>query len=260
MAAIELPALGPDALRQFRADGHAVVRGLLDAASIEALRTECERLLGLGDLIHGDNLRCRWADHVQTGECRFDCFDPVIDLSPVIAGVARAPQLLVLLETLLGEPAQLFKDKLIYKPRGAPGYPLHQDYIAWDGFPRSFTTVIVAIDPSTTANGATEVFTGYHAQGSLAPEDGEFHRLDPAVVDADRGVVLELAPGDVACFGGFVPHRSAPNLGADWRRLLYLSYNAQSDGGDQRSTHYREFHAWLAAKYAEHGRTRTWFR
>ena len=45
---------------------------------------------------------------------------------------------------------------------------------------------------------------------------------------------LVLEPGDVAVFGGFTPHRSDPNVSGRWRRQLYLSYNASSDGGDQR--------------------------
>mgnify|MGYP003332445714 CR=1 FL=1 len=45
---------------------------------------------------------------------------------------------------LLGEEVCLFKDKLIYKPAGATGYPLHQDYIAWPDFPKTFTTAVVS--------------------------------------------------------------------------------------------------------------------
>ena len=66
--------------------------------------------------------------------------------------------------------------------------------------------------------------------------------------------------GDVALFGCFMPHRSSPNRSGDWRRLLYLSYNADHDGGDRREAHYREFHAWLRVKYAEYGKTDVWFR
>ena len=59
--------------------------------------------------------------------------------------------------------------------------------------------------------------------------------------DSD-GVFLELEPGDAAIFGCFVPHRSAPNRSGIWRRLLYLNYNADFDGGDQSDGHYAEFH------------------
>jgi len=73
-------------------------------------------------------------------------------------------------------------------------------------------------------------------------------------------VMLDLAPGDVAIFGCFTPHRSAPNLTSRWRRQLYLSYTARRDGGDLREQHYRRFHAWLRQKYAASGKTDLYFR
>jgi 2-aminoethylphosphonate dioxygenase len=72
--------------------------------------------------------------------------------------------------------------------------------------------------------------------------------------------VLDLAPGDVALFSGYTPHRSGPNRSGHWRRLLYLSYNAHSDGGERRDAHYAEFHDWLKGRYAEYGKTATWYR
>jgi hypothetical protein len=39
-----------------------------------------------------------------------------------------------------------------------------------------------------------------------------------------------------------------------------LCYNADSDGGDRRDAHYREFRAWLRVKDAEYGKTDVWFR
>lgn len=49
-----------------------------------------------------------------------------------------------------------------------------------------------------------------------------------------KGVLLDPDPGDIAIFSGFTPHRSVPNRSQEWPRLAYLSYNALSDGGDQR--------------------------
>ena len=60
-------------------------------------------------------------NNVFTGECTFETFDPVIDIAPVCDRLAHHPRLLDLLATLYGEPAQLFKDKLIYKPPGVKG-------------------------------------------------------------------------------------------------------------------------------------------
>ncbi len=244
---------------RYQAEGYLCVPGVFNAAEVAALAAEAERLAGLSMLIHSNNLRCRWADHVETGECRFDCFDPVTDLSPVIAAATTNARLLQVLEAIYGEPARLFKDKLIYKPPGAPGYELHQDWLAWEGFPQSFVTVIVAIDVATADAGATEVYPGLHKTGSLSPPDGEFHRLTPAQVQGVEPVPLLLAPGDIAVFSGHLPHRSGANRSGHSRRLLYLSYNAASDGGDLRDAHYQQFQAWLRSKYAQYGRTGVYF-
>ncbi|HEX4608387.1 MAG TPA: phytanoyl-CoA dioxygenase family protein [Urbifossiella sp.] len=244
----------------YERDGFLVVRGVFSPVEMAVAAMEADRLYGRDDLKDTNNIRCRWKDHAATGACLFECFDPVNDISPVCDQIARDPRLVDIVSALYGEPARLFKDKLIFKPPGAHGYDLHQDYIGWPGFPKSFVTAAVAVDPCAKDNGATEVFPGYHQRGYLSPEDGDYHPMPAGVVDETAGVVLELEPGDVAFFGCFVPHQSAANRSAGWRRLLYLSYNADSDGGDRRTAHYDEFHAWLKTKYGEYGKHNTYFR
>ncbi len=241
-------------------DGFVVVRSLFAPDEMREAGAEADRLLtGHGHLRSARNLRCRWQTNVFTGECTFETFDPVVDIGPVCRGLAFHPRLLAVLQDLYGEPASLFKDKLIYKPPGVRGYGLHQDWIAWDGFPRSFLTVLIPFDPADRDNGCTVVYPGYHHDGPLTPQDGKYQELPAGTVDEAAAVPLVLEPGDVAVFGGFTPHRSDPNVSGRWRRQLYLSYNALSDGGDQREQHYREFHAWLRAKYADHGKFDTYF-
>jgi ectoine hydroxylase-related dioxygenase (phytanoyl-CoA dioxygenase family) len=244
----------------YRRDGFLVVRRLFEPEVVRAIAAEAEALPErLRYLIDTRNLRCRWQNNVESGECTFETFDPVIDLSPGCRSLALAPRLLEVLGDLYGEPACLFKDKLIFKPPGVKGYGLHQDWIAWPGFPRSFLTVLVPLESATRDNGCTEVFPGYHQHGSLSAEDGDYHELSTDLVDESRGVLLELEPGDVAIFDGFTPHRSAPNRSERFRRQLYLSYNKLSDGGEQREKHYAEFHAWLRKKYAQYGKTEIYF-
>jgi ectoine hydroxylase-related dioxygenase (phytanoyl-CoA dioxygenase family) len=245
---------------QYADDGFVMVRGVFSAGEISVLDAEATRLHRRLDLIDADNIRCRWQNHFQTGECRFDCFDPVIDLSRACEQAARSAKMLDLVGQLYGERPCLFKDKLIFKPAGAEGYRLHQDYIAWSSFPMSFLTAIVAIDACDRENGATEVFRGYHRRGYMSPKDGMYHHLPDDAVESSAGVILALEPGDVAFFSGFTPHRSSPNRSARSRRMLYLSYNAFSDGGDQRESHYAEFALWLKDRYAEYGKTMTFFR
>jgi ectoine hydroxylase-related dioxygenase (phytanoyl-CoA dioxygenase family) len=119
--------------------------------------------------------------------------------------------------------------------------------------------VLVPLEAVDRDNGCTIVYPGLHRSGPLTPLDGEYHELPASAVDESQAVPLVLAPGDVAMFGGFTPHRSDPNVSSRWRRQLYLSYNAASEGGDQHDRHYVEFHAWLKEKYAQYGKNETYF-
>jgi ectoine hydroxylase-related dioxygenase (phytanoyl-CoA dioxygenase family) len=249
-----------EAKQHFQSDGYVIVRQVFSEEEMTSLSEEANRLSGRRDLIDVNNIRCRWQNHFETEECRFDCFDLIIDLSPIFERAARDERLFEIVSTLYGEPVCLFKDKLVYKPPGATGYALHQDYISWPSFPRSFVTLLLPIDPSGDENGATEVFPGYHRQGYLSATDGDYHELPVSEVDESRGVRLCLGPGHVAVFHGMLPHRSAANRSQTWRRQLYLSYNARSEGGEQRDAHYREFHVWLKKKYAEYGKHGVYFK
>jgi ectoine hydroxylase-related dioxygenase (phytanoyl-CoA dioxygenase family) len=244
----------------YRQQGFLVLRDFFSAELMAEASAEADELRQRDDLIAVENLRCRWQTNVHTGACEFETFDPIIDLAPVCRRIAHDARLLAALAELYGEEACLFKDKLIFKPPGLKGYGLHQDWIAWPGFPRSFLTVLVPLDPTDADNGCTEVFPGYHTNGSLSAEDGQYHELSLDRIDEARGVCLELAPGDAAIFSGFTPHRSAANRSGRWRRQLFTSYNALSDGGPQRDRHYEEFHCWLRNKYVEHGKTDLYFR
>jgi len=111
----------PAMLDAWHADGFLIVPGVFSAATMAAAAGEATTLLERRDLIDSRNIRCRWQNHYETSECRFDTFDPVIDLSPVMRNLALAPEILEIVSALYGEEACLFKDKLIFKPPGATG-------------------------------------------------------------------------------------------------------------------------------------------
>ncbi|MDB5392303.1 MAG: phytanoyl-CoA dioxygenase family protein [Planctomycetaceae bacterium] len=233
--------LTPAQLSDYETHGFLVLRKVFDAVEIRTLLSESDRLLTeCSDLISPNNLRCRYMNHYQTGEPLFEVFDPVNDISPVCQCFCWDPRIVSVVESLYGEPACLFKEKLIFKPPGALGYKLHQDIpFAWNGFPRTFLTVLIPIDPSSEENGCTEVFSGYH--DDFLSRDASTYMLPDECVDENRRMPLLLNPGDVAIFHGLTPHRSAANRSAQMRRVFYVSYNARSDGGDQRDAHYAEF-------------------
>jgi len=245
---------------EYHRDGFVIQRGVFSPREMEAIQQECDRLLHeYSDRIHPANVRCRFMPHYESGEKLFEVFDPINDLSELLRDVCFDVRLRSALEAIYGEPPELFKEKLIYKMPGARGYSLHQDIPPnWPGWPRSFLTVLVAIDASHQDNGCTEVYRGYH-HGFLSSDPGEY-MLPKDCVCPSRREFLELDPGDVAIFHGLTPHESAANRTSGTRRAFYISYNAQSDGGDQRQSHYEAFQNMLKERIALESGIAAWFR
>ncbi len=240
--------------REFDQRGFIVLRRLFSAAEAAELEFESRRLLHRTELISERNLRCRFQPHMESGEQLFEVFDPVNDISPVCARISADQRILAVLRSIYNDEPCLFKDKLIFKPPGARGYDLHQDFPAgWNGFPTTFVTVLIAIDPMHAENGCTEVFAGHHQKGLLPSKPGCKFQLSDDAMHASEAIPLVLEPGDVAVFGCYVPHRSAPNRSQHTRRAFYVSYNARSEGGEQRQRHYAEFHEYLLKHKATEG-------
>jgi hypothetical protein len=237
----------------FERDGYVVLRGLFSRQEIDAVAAETDALLSREDLKSNTNLRVRWQYHFETGAPIFELFDPVTDIAPRCDALMRDRRLMDAVEELHGDRVHPIKDKLIYKAPGSGGYPLHQDYIAWPTFPKSFTTAVVAIDGADEANGCIYVYPGAHARGNLSEPDGNFHILPDSTVENSPKVALALAPGDAAIFGAFMPHRSDVNKSSLSRRHLLFSYNRDSDGGDCRRVHYDDFHHYLRSIYSAMG-------
>ena len=241
-------------------EGYLILRNVFTSDEIATLSTDVDRVCREhAHLMDPRNMRVRFQTPHETGQPIFEKFDPVADLSPVARRVTADPRILRPLASLYGEPAELFKDKLIYKPPGANGATLHQDWISWPGFPETFLTVLLAIDPFTEDNGTTEIYPGIHRQGYLSPRDRQHHILDHDALGMTP-VPLLLEPGDLAIFSCFAPHRSGPNLSNHTRRGYFISYNAQSDGGQQYLCHYREYHEWIREKVPVASRDSLYFR
>jgi hypothetical protein len=254
------PALSAEDRQRFENDGYLVLHEFFPIQEIESAAHEIEPLLERDDLIAFENFRCWFQLHCDTDEWLLDSFEPVIDISPICARLAMDGRLLEMLSSLYGERACLFLDKLIFKPPGAVGYKLHQDHRQGIVFPASVVTVIVTFDQSGLENGCTEVFPGDHRAGDLGIMTNGVYSFPSGIVDEATAVPLRLDPGDVAMFHCLTPHRSPPNRTERWRRQLFLSYNARSDGGDCRAQYYAENEEGLRRTYAKRGLTNTYFK
>jgi hypothetical protein len=138
---------------------------------------------------------------------------------------------------LFGEEAVLFKEKINFKMPGGGGFDAHQDAQAgWETYAPIYITATVIVDPATVDNGCLELAHWDHHAALV----GDL--WEPLAGDQLAGVEFVAypgEPGDVLFFDSYLPHRSAPNLTADPRRVLYVTYNRASDG-NHRERYYAD--------------------
>ena len=136
---------------------------------------------------------------------------------------------------LLGEDSILYKDKINFKLPGGDGFKLHQDQQAgWSTYTDFFITALVSIDPANEENGCLELVAGMHNKGILGEEWKPMETEDLA---GEPLFSCPTSPGDVVFFDSYCPHGSGPNLSNSRRRVLYVTYNAESKG-DHREQYY----------------------
>ena len=150
---------------------------------------------------------------------------------------------------LFGETqaAELFKEKLNYKPPGGAGFVPHLDhpslaYYAPDSF-SDFITVMLAIDDMTPLNGCLRVAKGvWNHETAVACAEPQG---DPEVGGRAGGIesneLQQLHFEDMICnsgdaffFNGWVPHRSGSNQSSGLRRAVFFTFNRASQGSYRR--------------------------
>ncbi len=137
---------------------------------------------------------------------------------------------------LMSEPAILYKEKINYKYPGGGGYAAHQDAPAYE-FVDYHITCLISVDSATTESGCLYFSPGRHQEGFIALD--EKGCISPEVAESMNWVAVPTEPGDILLFGSYIPHKSPPNLSNEPRRIIYLTYNAKSQG-DWREKYYAD--------------------
>jgi ectoine hydroxylase-related dioxygenase (phytanoyl-CoA dioxygenase family) len=205
---------------------------------IDSWCDEAERLWSLPEVNEPNNFRVDYRATIE-GNRVPERLDPITDVSHLFKLLSKDQRILSIVNHIFREDSVLFKDKLIFKPPGVTGYPLHQDfsYIDFFGFEGSQQlAVCIAIDKADDTAGPIEFFPGWHHHRLPSPVDrpGE---TDERLLGTTKGKIVAMEPGDMVLFHSLCPHRSAPNRSKLNRRLLFFTYNTRSSG-DFYDTYY----------------------
>ncbi len=139
---------------------------------------------------------------------------------------------------LLGEEAELFKEKVNFKMPGGDGFKPHQDSQAgWDDYVDFFISALVSIDEATPENGCLKMVSGHHQRGLFK----SWEPLSDEDMAGMEFVLVPTKPGDVVFFDCYAPHASEPNLTDQTRRIYYATYNRLS-AGQHMAQYYADKH------------------
>jgi phytanoyl-CoA hydroxylase len=142
---------------------------------------------------------------------------------PVFEAVARKPEIVDVVEQLVGPNIKLYCDQLMMKPRfNGTVTDWHQDSVAWSMFaPQDHVSCWIALDDATAENGCMTVVPGSHKWGPIAREYRDQFLANPLLAEP---VPVERKAGYCMFHHGLNFHRTGANPTPHRRRGLALHY------------------------------------
>src|ERR1700730_13650686 len=229
-----VPASADASAHAFRRDGFVVVPGLFDETETRRISAGTDELQALPER-PGHRMMYFEPSLLHPGDRVLQRIENFCPFHAGFAALCDGDKLCGFSSRLFGEPAVLFKDKINFKLPGGDGFKPHQDQQAgWSAYADLFITAMVSVAPTAPENGCLELCAGHHTRGLLGDE------WTPLTDDDMRRFGAQAVPtraGDAVLFDSYTPHASGPNLTAEPRRVLYITYNRRSVG-DHRARYY----------------------
>lgn len=133
------------------------------------------------------------------------------------------------INTLVGQNQVLFKDKMNWKFPGGNGFKAHQDHCAWNDFNLSiFHSIALSGNISNKENGCLQ-FSNYNSK-EILDQSNNLGEINDNIDKELKWEYVESNPRDLIVFNSFVPHKSDNNNSNNSRRIMYLTFNNESEG------------------------------
>ena len=227
--------LNQEQIEQFNRDGFLLVRGMYDQAEMQEISRWTDEVAGSPET--PGHYMMYFETSKKDGSRIISRIEDFVSFHEGFARLITRRRMQQAVSDLLGEPAVLFKDKINFKLPGGDSFKEHQDVQAgWDAYGKLHITAMIAIDETNAENGSVEMIPGMHRRGLLG-------KMWAPLTDEDTGHAsyqpVHCQPGDAVFFDSYAPHRSQPNRTDKSRRVLYITFNAASDG-DHRAAYYAD--------------------
>lgn len=213
--------LSHEEISHYRQHGYVIPAYRLPSQLLEPLRAAVDALLAT------------YTDVAQEDLANPHMLPPVEGptLNPFMQA-ARHPQILDMLEQLLGPDLILWITRVLCKPPGkGREVPWHQDGEYWPMRPLATCSVWIAIDPVSTGNGCMRFIPGSHKQQALYRHHVTDRKnlvlnleLDSDQFDESTAVNVELEPGQMSLHDVRMIHGSAANTSGERRAALIMRY------------------------------------
>lgn len=142
---------------------------------------------------------------------------------PLFEAVAKKPEIVDVIEDILGPNIKIYADQLMMKPRfHGTVTDWHQDSVAWPHFvPQEHISCWLALDDATVENGCMTVIPGSHHWGPVAREYKDKFLSMP---ELPAPTPVEVKAGCCMFHHGLNFHRTGANQTPNRRRGLALHY------------------------------------
>ena len=221
---------------QFHAQGFLVVENAFSAQEVQDGLDGLYRLLS-GEVaefdgIHYERASAGMAVEELSPQQKQDYvrkFMHFVDYDHRLHDLAHHPQLLTLVQRLIGDSPVLFQDMALLKPpRMGREKPWHQDHAYFRiDLEAKVVGCWIALDEATVENGCMVIAPGSHLQGPVV----HFQRRDWQICDTDvdnsGALAVPLKPGGLLIFQSLLHHGTPPNRTAQRRRALQFHYRQQ---------------------------------
>ena len=221
---------------QFHAQGFLVVENAFSAQEVQDGLDGLYRLLS-GEVaefdgIHYERASAGMAVEELSPQQKQDYvrkFMHFVDYDRRLHDLAHHPQLLTLVQHLIGDFPVLFQDMALLKPpRMGREKPWHQDHAYFRiDLEAKVVGCWIALDEATVENGCMVIAPGSHLQGPVV----HFQRRDWQICDTDvdnsGALAVPLKPGGLLIFQSLLHHGTPPNRTAQRRRALQFHYRQQ---------------------------------